>query len=281
MSDYINNAESTGELSRLDHQAGLVIDAIGHLPHDLRKIRFQKILDLGCGSGRWALDMAYQHPDAEVVGVDTSNILVEYARARAKTMKRRNLKFIPFDALQGNLNDLGKGSYDLVNIRFAVGWARGLAQWANLLKRCHEWNTIGGYTVVTEGEGLYTDGPALRRLYEIVVRALGLGGYGLPSSGHDLGLAAQLGTLLYSSGFSEVALEGGAIDFSFYNAEENMAWRNSFHALIIEGSPFFTKMGVTTAEELAELSMRVGSELYEEAFSGVGSLFTFYGMRVR
>jgi hypothetical protein len=40
-------------------------------------------------------------------------------------------------------------------------------------------------------------------------------------------------------------------------------------------------MGVTTAEEVAELSMRVGNEFYEEAFSGVGSLFTFYGMRVR
>jgi hypothetical protein len=40
-------------------------------------------------------------------------------------------------------------------------------------------------------------------------------------------------------------------------------------------------MGVTTAEELAELSVRVGQELYEEAFSGVGSLFTFYGMHVR
>ena len=60
-----------------------------------------------------------------------------------------------------------------------------------------------------------------------------------------------------------------------------MAWRNSFHSLIAESSSFFITMGVTTAEELAELSVRVGRELYEEAFSGVGSLFTFYGMRKR
>ena len=87
--------------------------------------------------------------------------------------------------------------------------------------------------------------------------------------------------MLYSVGFSQVTVEGGAIDFSFYNPEENMAWRNSFHALIAESGPFLITMGVTTSEELAELSVRVGSELYDEAFSGMGSLFTFYGMRVR
>ena len=281
MSDYINNAESAGELSRLDHQAGLVMNAIGHLPHTLRGRPFQKILDLGCGSGRWALDMAYYYPDAEIVGVDISSTLVEYAQARAKTMNRHNVKFIPFDALEGNLSELGRGIYDLVNLRFAVGWVRGLERWTKLLQRCHHLNTPGGYTMVTEGEGLSTDSPALHRLHEIIVQALRLGGYGFPSSRQDLGMAAQLGTVLYASGFSRVAVEGGAINFSFYNPEENMAWRNSFTALIAESGPFFTTMGVTTAEELAELSVRLGSELYDEAFSGVGSLFTFYGMRVR
>jgi ubiquinone/menaquinone biosynthesis C-methylase UbiE len=196
MSGYVNNAESAGELVHLDHQAGLVIDAIGHLPHDLRGRPFQKILDLGYGSGRWALDMAYDYPDAEIVGVDISSTLVEYVRARAKTMNRHNVKFILFDALEGNLSEIGKGSYDLVNLRFAVGWVRSLNQWTKLLQRCSQLNTPGGYTIVTEGEGLYTDSPALSRLYEIIVQALRLGGYGFPCSGQDLGIAAQLGTLL-------------------------------------------------------------------------------------
>jgi SAM-dependent methyltransferase len=223
MSDYINDTESTGELVRLDHQAGLVIDAIGHLPHALRETHFQNILDLGCGSGRWALDMAYHYPDAEIVGVDISKTLVEYARARAKTMNRDNVKFISFDALGGNLSELGRERYDLINLRFAVGWLRGLDQWTKLLQRCHHLNTLGGYTVVTEGEGLYTDSSALSRLHEMIVQALRLGGYGLPSSEQDLGITAQLGRLLYSVGFSQVTVEGGAIDFSFYNPAENMA----------------------------------------------------------
>jgi tRNA G46 methylase TrmB len=112
MSNYINNVENVGEQVRLDHQAGLVIEAIGHLPHALRGRPFQNILDLGCGSGRWALDMAYQYPDAEIVGVDSSNTLVEYAQAQAKTMNRDNVKFILFDALEGHLSELGRGSYN-------------------------------------------------------------------------------------------------------------------------------------------------------------------------
>ena len=278
---YINDTESAGELSRIDHQAGLITQAIGYLPHELRGIHFKKILDLGCGSGRWALDMAYHYPDAEIIGVDTSKLLVEYGRARATTTKRDNLTFMEFDALKGHLDAPGKGSYDLVNLRFAVAWARGLDQWTMLLNRCHELNSIGGYTVVTEGEGLYTSSLALRRLYEIIVQALGRGGYGLFPSEHDTGIAAHLGALLTLSGFSEVGVEGGAIDFSFYNQEANMAWRRSFQALITESSTFFITMGVTTAEELAELSVRVCSELYQETFCGVGSLFTFYGMRVK
>lgn len=281
MSDYINNVESAGELARLDHQAGLVIDAIGHLPPALRGKPFQNILDLGCGSGRWVLDMAYHYPDAEIIGVDISSTLVEYARARAKTMNRYNVKFISFDALEGKMSELGRGSYDLINLRFAVGWLRGLDQWTKLLERCHHLNTIGGYTVVTEGEGLYTDSSALHRLYEIIVQALRRGGYGFPSFGHDLGVAAHVGTLLYHSGFSGVNVEGEAINLSFYHPEENMAWLKSFNALIAEAGPFFITTGVTTAEELAELRMQVDSELYGDAFSGVGSLFTFYGMRVR
>jgi SAM-dependent methyltransferase len=277
---YINDANAPGELSRIDHQAGLVTQAIGHLPYELRGIRFKRILDLGCGSGRWALDMAYRYPNAEIVGVDISPLLVEYARARANTMNRANVTFLPFDALERDLSELGTGRYDLVHLRFGVGWVQK-TEWINLLHRCHELNMIGGYTVVTEGEGLYTESPALRRLADIILQALGRGGYGLHATERDLGLAAQLGTLLSRSGFSEVGVQAGAIDFSFYNKEENMAWRNSFIALIAESSAFFTTMGVTTPEELAELSVRVGSELFEETFSGVGSLFTFYGMRVK
>jgi methylase of polypeptide subunit release factors len=34
----------------------------------------QRILDIGTGTGIWALDMADQYPEAEVIGVDLSPI---------------------------------------------------------------------------------------------------------------------------------------------------------------------------------------------------------------
>src|SRR5579875_281156 len=183
----INNTESAGELSRLDHQAGLVSQAIGLIPHELRGRRFQRILDLGCGSGRWAVDAAYRYPDAEVIGVDISQLLVDYARARARTTQRDNLRFIEWDALKGNLDIVGKERCDLIHLRFGVGWVPGTEGWVRLINRCYELNSIGGSTVVTEGEGLYTSSAPLRRLYEILVQALGRGGYGLSPSERETG----------------------------------------------------------------------------------------------
>jgi tRNA G46 methylase TrmB len=36
-----------------------------------------RILDLGCGTGIWAIDMADKYPNAEVVGIDLVNIQPE------------------------------------------------------------------------------------------------------------------------------------------------------------------------------------------------------------
>ena len=61
---YINDPESPGELARLDHQEQLVQQATKLLPKDVISQPFTRVLDIGCGAGRWALDMAFFHPDA-------------------------------------------------------------------------------------------------------------------------------------------------------------------------------------------------------------------------
>ena len=76
---------SAGEWARLDHQARLVGKATGLLPSCLENEAFRTILDVGCGPGRWALDIAADRPEAEVTGIDLSRDLIDYANARART----------------------------------------------------------------------------------------------------------------------------------------------------------------------------------------------------
>jgi ubiquinone/menaquinone biosynthesis C-methylase UbiE len=73
-------------------------------------IRFQKILDVGCGKGIFTFELAKRFPQATVVGIDTDREQIEINRTIAKKHGFQNLRFEATDILE--LAD--KGTYDLV-----------------------------------------------------------------------------------------------------------------------------------------------------------------------
>src|SRR5450631_4178524 len=131
MSNYINNIDSVGEWVRLDHQARLVGKTMGLLPALLDDMEFTHILDVGCGPGHWALDIAADRPEAQIIGIDLSAAMMDYARARARTQNLNNVSFIVQDFLTNKL-PFSEGTFDLINVRFAVGWLKG-GEWLLLL----------------------------------------------------------------------------------------------------------------------------------------------------
>ena len=272
---YINDLASAGEWARLDHQAGLVGRVTGLLPPLLEDEEFTSILDVGCGPGRWALDIAGDWPEAHVTGIDLSADMVEYANARARTRNLNNVSFGMQDFLANKL-PFPEGSFDLIHVRFAVGWLKK-AEWLLLLIRCFVLLKRGGYLVITEGEGMYTTSAALQRLHEMLCAALHASGYGLSFSPRFMGVVAQLGYLLAQTGFQNIGTDVSVLDSSSYHEdhEANRVWRESFHALISESSVFLLNSGVTTAEELAQVDVQIWSDMYQEDFCGIGPLFTF------
>ena len=194
-----------GEWVRLDHQARLVGRATGLLPALLDEMEFTRILDVGCGPGRWALDIAADRPEAEVTGIDLSTEMMNYANARARTQNLNNVSFQVQDFLTKTL-PFPEGSFDLINVRFAVGWLKD-GGWLLLLSRCFVLLKPGGYLVITEGEGIYTTSRALERLQEILCQAFFTTGYGLSHSPRSLGVVAHLGYLLHETGFRAIRTE--------------------------------------------------------------------------
>jgi SAM-dependent methyltransferase len=270
---YINDLTSAGEWARLDHQAGLVGSVTGLLPPLLEDEAWNTILDVGCGPGRWALDVAADRPKAHVTGIDLSADMVNYAKARARTQKLNNVSFITRDVL-ANMPPFSKQSFDLINIRFAVGWLKK-GEWLLLLRRCFVLLKPGGYVVITEAESIYTTSPALERLQELLCAGLYASGYGLSASPRFMGVVARLGYLLAQTGFQQVRTDVSVLDYSYTHEEANRAWLKSFHALISEPSIFLFQAGVTTVEELAQVDAQLSIEMYQEDFCGVGPLFTF------
>ncbi|KAI5460977.1 S-adenosyl-L-methionine-dependent methyltransferase [Mariannaea sp. PMI_226] len=71
---YMPNDET--ENNRLDLQHNLFLltfdNKLGLSPPNLSEFKTGRVLDLGTGTGIWAIDFADEHPETEVIGVDLS-----------------------------------------------------------------------------------------------------------------------------------------------------------------------------------------------------------------
>jgi trans-aconitate methyltransferase len=85
-------------------------------PIDPTNVR--NVLDLGCGTGIWAMDFADAHPGAEVTGVDLSPIQPPWVPPNCKfeiddiedewTFQKNQFDFIHIRCLMGSINDWTK-----------------------------------------------------------------------------------------------------------------------------------------------------------------------------
>src|SRR4030095_10381045 len=54
----------------------------------------ERVLDLACGTGYIAIEMAGKVPQGKVVGVDLSSLMIRRAREDAQAAGRKNVEFI-------------------------------------------------------------------------------------------------------------------------------------------------------------------------------------------
>src|SRR5437868_4283997 len=89
---YFSNPESSAEMARLLDQDRLITEGMGGLLAEFDDLsRFHRILDIACGPGGWAQELASAHPEFEVVGFDISQIMIDYARAFVQVRNLQNL----------------------------------------------------------------------------------------------------------------------------------------------------------------------------------------------
>src|SRR5216683_2659620 len=91
------------------------------------------ILDLACGPGGWVLDVAREHPEIEVTGVDISQSMIRFAKAQATSRGYGNASFMVMDVKKPLRFE--EASFDLVNERTLYG-VMGPGEWPQLLAEC-------------------------------------------------------------------------------------------------------------------------------------------------
>jgi len=136
------------ENDRLDLQHQLLVMLFEGL-HRVPLKNPQKILDIGTGTGIWALEMADKFPSAEVIGNDLSPI--------QPTWVPPNLRFEVDDAEA--TWPYKKNSFDYIHTRYMVG---SIVHWQRLLNQAFAHTKPGGYVELQEvHSGLYSEDNSL------------------------------------------------------------------------------------------------------------------------
>ncbi len=271
---YFNDPENVAEMARLLGQDRLITKGMGGLfseRFDLSGI--PRILDLACGPGGWALEVAFTYPKIEVVGVDVSRAMIDYANAQVRVQGLNNASFQVMD-IQKPL-DFPDGSFDLVNARF-INFLPAVA-WPRLMQELKRITRPGGVIRLTESEWWYfTNSPALENLNAMIIRALKLQGESFSQSGRFTGILPMLGRFLLDAGCVNVNYKSHVIDYS-YGTEAYEGFRHDAAIVFKLFQPFIVRMGVATQEEVNQLYEQMQLEMMKDDFRGLMLPLTAWG----
>jgi SAM-dependent methyltransferase len=276
---YLLYPESGVEIARLVNLDRMTMKEMGGVfaglsEADLPLLR--NILDLGCGPGRWVLDVAFAYPECEVAGVDARRSMVEYAWARARSQRLSNASFGVMDITQPL--DFSDNTFDLINARFLAGVLHSEV-WIPLIAECMRILCPGGLLCFVDTDGVVeTNSFALARLTMLMMHARRMGGYCFSSGGETLGTASMLPRLLHRAGFQRVQCTTHVVDVSAGVA----AWADFFHnaeIFYLQAQPLLLATGLVTQEEIDRLYAQMLIELQMQDFVGRWPLLSIYGTK--
>ncbi|OBS20680.1 hypothetical protein FPOA_07019 [Fusarium poae] len=125
-----NDEQQMESIDISHHYLTLLLD--GKLSLAPLKDELEKVLDIGTGTGIWAIDFADEYPNAEVIGTDLSPIQSNWVPP--------NVKFELEDAT--NSWSWSENSFDFVHMRYLIG---AIADWGALFREAFRCCKSGGF----------------------------------------------------------------------------------------------------------------------------------------
>lgn len=274
---YAQGKQNKQELVRLTIQGQMMTDAMGGLlPEQTDPGRFRRVLDIACGPGEWVVAAAKAYPSMELIGIDISQTMIEYAQqqALAEHVEDR-VSFQVMDALRPLT--FPASSFDLVNLRCCVGFMRTW-DWPPLISEMRRVARQGGVVRVTDAEAGHTcpGSSALTRFSELFQQALFQAGNLFEST--PSGLTAHLGPLLEQYGCEAVQIRAYSMIYQA-NAPSGQAYYDDMQRAYQTLRPFILKWGgrTVTPDEYDALCQQALREIQQSHFQAIWNMLTAWG----
>lgn len=189
--------KDTTEINRLDFQHYLLRTGFhGNYAAPLQHPA--SILDVGCGSARWAMELASHFPDANVVGVDLVAPALDDSRTLGYGLDRRpdNFTFTPGNVLEGL--PFADHTFDFVHQRLLIT-AIPFERWPFVVRELVRVTRIGGWVELAECGVPEAGGPGYTGLWNTWIQLCAKRGVDF-TEGHSLD------TFLRGGGLENVTL---------------------------------------------------------------------------
>jgi ubiquinone/menaquinone biosynthesis C-methylase UbiE len=270
---WVQDRSNEEELIRLQLQDQLVTRSMGGpLPEQPADATFQRILDVGCGTGGWLIEAATTYPTASLlVGIDISERMIKYAREHAEAQQVNNrVQFRTMDALL--ILDFPAFYFDLVNHRFGWSWLRTW-DWPKLLQEYQRVTLPGGVIRVTECEINESTSPTLTQLNQLLLQALYRAGHFFVQERNSV--INELPRLLKQHGLQNVQARAHTLIYRAGTPEGQLFYEDIKHAYRTF-VPFLRKWA-RVPEDYETVYQQLLDEMQQPDFVATWRLLTVWG----
>lgn len=239
---------------------------------------FSRVLDVACGAGSWAMEVARANPHLEVVGIAAQNALVIHASERAEAAGLNNVCFLLVTGGERPQLPFSDETFDLVNTQYLHAWLHR-DEWLDFVRDCWRVTRPGGYGRMTEPERGQSTSLAFERIVDLYLQALHKNGQRVSPDERHIGAANQLIYFCQEAGWTEITRNAYITDLNkdgdlpaHYATLRLQLYARTFQPLILQA-------GLASAEELATLLKQASEEVERADFAANRFLITVCGRK--
>ncbi len=219
------------------------------------------ILDVGCGSGRWAWELAQRFPGSRVVGIDITPPSLDGVTSGVHGQRRpENLVFQQANVLEGL--PFAASTFNFVHQRL-LGLAIPQQRWPGIVRELVRLTHPGGWVELLEGGLVRNGGPALETLQHWIT-ALAY------RRGIDPRAGRRVGDLLHGAGLHRIVAHDFELPVGSHGGRFGELMAGDFLARVEQLRPLVISGGLAAPYEydhfLAALTGEMASSSYMQPF---------------